>query len=108
MITTLLLATAELAPAEEANASAIGFLLLAALLGFALMSIFTWLLPGIIANKRSHPDASSIWLTTIFLGWTFFGWLAALIWAASAINGSRSQPVRPALPTPLPQHFTRQ
>jgi Superinfection immunity protein len=104
-IITLLLATAELTPAEEAATPVVGLLLLAALLGFALMSIFTWLLPGIIANKRSHPDASSIWLTTIFLGWTFFGWLAALIWAASAINGSRPQ--RSALPPPLPQHFAR-
>jgi hypothetical protein len=53
---------------------------------FIAALVFIWLLPGIIASKRQHPSAAAIWMITIFLGWSFFGWLAALVWAASAIE----------------------
>ena len=55
-------------------------------LGFAAIWLvfLLWALPGIIATKRQHQNANFIWLVTVFLGWSGFGWIAALIWACSA------------------------
>ncbi len=43
-----------------------------------------YFLPGIIAGVRKHPNAVGIWLLTLFLGWTFIGWVVALVWAFSS------------------------
>lgn len=43
-----------------------------------------YLLPTIIAGGRHLPERGGIALLNIFLGWTFFGWVAALIWAIAA------------------------
>ena len=48
------------------------------LAGFAFM-ILCWLLPGIIASKRSHPKKIPIWFLTVFLGWTGIGCIPAMI-----------------------------
>ena len=42
-----------------------------------------YFLPSIIASKRNHSNAVSIALLNLFLGWTFLGWIGALIWAFS-------------------------
>ncbi|MNJ41080.1 hypothetical protein D3C77_359890 [compost metagenome] len=55
------------------------------------MLVALYFLPGIIAGLRGHPNKVSIMLLNLFLGWTAIGWLAALIWSASAIR-SRTQP----------------
>jgi hypothetical protein len=47
-----------------------------------ILGIAFYILPAIIGfNKKG---STGIVLLTIFLGWTVVGWLAALIWAASA------------------------
>jgi len=42
-----------------------------------------YFLPAIIALHRQHPQQVPILLLNLFLGWTFLGWIAALIWSAS-------------------------
>lgn len=49
-----------------------------------------YFLPSIIAGTRHHPNITSIVLLNIFLGWTFLGWIGALIWAFS--SGAKSNP----------------
>lgn len=44
-------------------------------------SIALYLLPGIIASIRGHRQQPAIWLVDILLGWTFVGWIVALVWA---------------------------
>lgn len=44
-----------------------------------------YFLPTINAKSRKHPNRSSIFLLNLFLGWTLVGWVAALVWSASAI-----------------------
>jgi len=45
------------------------------------LSALLYFLPSIIGrNKRTF---TSILLLNIFLGWTFIGWIVALIWAVS-------------------------
>lgn len=54
---------------------------------FLLLAVVfvAYFLPTLISQYRNHPNATSIFLLDLFLGWTFIGWLAALIWSASAI-----------------------
>ena len=40
-----------------------------------------YLLPAIIARLRKHPYAAGIFLLNLLLGWTFLGWVGALVWA---------------------------
>lgn len=45
--------------------------------------------PAIIADKRKHPNWRSIVAVNILLGWTFIGWVVALVWSVSAIEPPR-------------------
>jgi hypothetical protein len=40
-----------------------------------------YFLPSIIALARSKRNLLSIFLLNLFLGWTFVGWVVALVWA---------------------------
>ena len=42
-----------------------------------------YFLPTIIAGARSHAKGAGILIVNLFLGWTFFGWVAALAWSVS-------------------------
>ena len=46
--------------------------------------IGVYLLPTIIAGARHLPERGGIAVLNIFLGWTFIGWVPALIWAITA------------------------
>ena len=43
--------------------------------------ILIYFIPSIIAVIRKHNNRNSIIVLNFFLGWTFFGWVAALVWA---------------------------
>jgi hypothetical protein len=47
-------------------------------LGFILLVYF---LPSVIASSRGHKNKPAIIVLNLLLGWTFLGWIAALIWA---------------------------
>jgi len=46
--------------------------------GFGFVMYF---LPSLIAIVRSKRDILGIVLLNFFLGWTFIGWVVALVWA---------------------------
>ena len=48
---------------------------------FFIAVLATYFIPWIIAINRKHMNTSAIALLNIFLGWTFLGWVAALVWA---------------------------
>ena len=50
-----------------------------------------YFLPDWIAQSRGHPNRGSIFVLNLFLGWTFLGWVAALIWANSYIDKDKRQ-----------------
>ncbi|MEO1721340.1 MAG: superinfection immunity protein [Pseudomonadota bacterium] len=52
--------------------------------------IFLYILPAIIAQQRMVARRSGIWVLTIFLGWTFIGWVAALVWASCGDTEERA------------------
>ena len=45
-----------------------------------------YFLPAIIASARNHHQRLAIFVLNLFLGWTFLGWLLALIWACTAVK----------------------
>ena len=67
---------------------------------FLLLSLFLYFLPAYLA--RNKPDFTSILLLNLLAGWTFIGWIIALIWALTARPQAptTAQPV--ATPPPPP------
>lgn len=49
-------------------------------LGAALL----YFLPTVVAVRRRHLSTLGIFLINLFFGWTFVGWLAAMLWAVNA------------------------
>ncbi|MGG7035714.1 MAG: superinfection immunity protein [Flavobacterium sp.] len=46
--------------------------------------LLLYFLPAIIAVSRKKSNRLAIILLNVFLGWTFIGWVAALIWSFTA------------------------
>ena len=40
-----------------------------------------YLLPGLLATARDVKALGQVWVINILLGWTFFGWVAAMAMA---------------------------
>jgi hypothetical protein len=53
-----------------------------------LTCVFIYFLPSVIVSGRNHHNKTSLYLLNLLLGWTFLGWVAALVWAFSAQNVS--------------------
>lgn len=45
-----------------------------------ILSLFFYFLPAIVGRRKRN--AGAIFLLNLLLGWTFIGWVAALVWAA--------------------------
>ena len=56
------------------------FLILVSIIAF-ILAVIIYLLPGVIAYHRNHPNRLLILLLTIFLGGTGLVWIICLIWA---------------------------
>jgi hypothetical protein len=61
----------------EAGAGLLAFLIV------ALISLGVYFLPTIIAVVGTHHNAGAIFVLNLFLGWTFLGWVIALVWACT-------------------------
>jgi len=48
---------------------------------YIILAIIIYFIPAIVAGKKQC--FSGVLILNIFLGWTFLGWVGALIWAAS-------------------------
>lgn len=46
------------------------------------------LVPSIIARCRDHQNTNAICALNVLLGWTFLGWVVALVWALTAKPGT--------------------
>jgi hypothetical protein len=46
-----------------------------------VLSLAFYFLPTIIALIRKQRNTLAIFLLNFFLGWTFIGWVVALIWS---------------------------
>lgn len=46
-----------------------------------LISLFIYFSPTIVAASRQKQNVMAIGILNLFLGWTFIGWVVALVWA---------------------------
>ena len=49
-----------------------------------LFIVGLYMLPTMIAFARGHHQRIAILLLNLFLGWSGLGWIAALVWSATA------------------------
>lgn len=56
------------------------------LLCLLLVGLLFYLLPGAVAVLRGHHNAFAILLLNVLLGWTFVGWVVALVWAFTVVE----------------------
>lgn len=61
---------------------------LGAVMTFIICAVL-YFLPTMNAKSRKHPSRGGIFALNLFLGWTFIGWVAALVWSASSITQDR-------------------
>ena len=52
----------------------------------AFLLVCLYFLPTIYAYRSKHPRRDAIMLLNILLGWTFIGWIIAVVWASSNDN----------------------
>lgn len=50
---------------------------------FIVFCLVIYFLPSIVAELRGRPNKGAIFVLNLFLGWTFLGWIIALVWAVS-------------------------
>ncbi len=48
---------------------------------FLTLSFLLYFAPALLATSRQSPNATAIWLTNLFVGWTVIGWVVTLVWA---------------------------
>ena len=74
-------------------------------IGGAVFLIGLYFIPTIVAMARHHHNALAVGMLNFFLGWTFIGWVVALVWACTAVRTApvhRQMPVAPAPVASLP------
>jgi hypothetical protein len=59
---------------------------MATLLFFVLLGLFlcVYFIPAFAAHGRRHRETPAITMLNLFLGWTFLGWVIALVWACTS------------------------
>jgi hypothetical protein len=57
---------------------------------FSLLSLLffgaIYFVPAALAGGRRHHNAGAIFLLNLVAGWTFVGWIAALVWSATVVR----------------------
>ena len=50
---------------------------------FTLITIILsiYFFPSIIAYRKKHTDRTAIFVLNLFAGWSFAGWVIALVWS---------------------------
>lgn len=50
----------------------------------AALAVALYFLPLLVATTRNHVNMLAISVLNLLLGWTFIGWVVALVWACTA------------------------
>jgi Superinfection immunity protein len=53
---------------------------------FVILGLAVYFLPTVVAGGRGHHNAGAILILNLFVGWTFLGWVGALVWAFTMVK----------------------
>ncbi|MBQ2175405.1 MAG: superinfection immunity protein [Alphaproteobacteria bacterium] len=53
--------------------------------------LLVYFIPFNVANGKDHPQKVAIFVLNFFGGWTFIGWLVALVWACTNQGNGNNQ-----------------
>lgn len=45
------------------------------------VAMVVYFVPCLVGSRRNHRNAMPIFILNLLLGWTFVGWVGALVWA---------------------------
>lgn len=59
---------------------------------WATIGLLLYFVPTIVAFAKGHLNKTAVLLLNLFLGWTFIGWVIALVWSVkkTAISAGKS------------------
>ncbi len=46
-----------------------------------IVGILIYFIPALMAFQRKHKNRTAILMLNLFLGWSFIGWVVALVWS---------------------------
>jgi hypothetical protein len=87
IVFALIVITETIAIANGATAGTVSGI--AWLIALWAVGLFFYFLPAFIAWQRDHHALLAIFILNLLLGWTFLGWVAALVWSAMPIKQER-------------------
>jgi len=67
-------------------------ILLTLILVIAVVGLFVYFLPTIIAKMRGHTDTGKIFWINLLFGWTVVGLIGCVVWSCSAFDKTTSLP----------------
>jgi hypothetical protein len=70
--------------ADNNDAGAIGGILGLSCLG--CVGLLIYFLPFFVAAMRGHQNTAAIFVLNFFLGWSFVGWVIALVWSCTEVR----------------------
>jgi len=54
--------------------------------GYLILAAAIYLAPWLLAVLRRHHNAAAIFVLNLLLGWTFIGWVVALVWSMTYVR----------------------
>lgn len=57
--------------------------------------LMLYFLPTYIAVEREHPQVGPIFILNLMLGWSFLGWVGALVWATVSTQSQQVIVIEP-------------
>lgn len=62
-----------------------------------VVAFILYFVPSIVALLRNHQNAAAILVLNSLLGWSFIGWVIALVWSFTAVESGRDTGTRNVL-----------
>lgn len=53
--------------------------------------LIIYFIPAMVSTWRKHSKDSAISMLNLFAGWTFIGWVVALVWACTEYNRGKTE-----------------
>lgn len=62
---------------------------IALLIGLCCIGSLFYFIPSIVAWNRGHQNTAAIVVLNLLLGWSFIGWVVALVWSFTEVKRRR-------------------